>query len=156
MKNSVKILTVALLIYVALSMLQSDVRAAEGTGSGSSCTVTVMTTKEDGSVDSSVTPFQAPCRHGESNGGYEYYNPYNDTYTYKSEAQMFSIEPLKSTKKSSSRSTTGTSTRTGSSGSSSQTGSSTSNCTSSGSNTTKIKKATRSLSSGRPCTSTPR
>lgn len=134
--------------------------AGATSGSGSTCTVTVYTTKEDGSTDSAVRPFQASCRSGQSNGDFEYYNPYTDTYETRSGLPR--IEPLVTKKTSSSSSRTGTGTSqggsrstSGSSSSQSSTSSSGAPCTSS-STSSKAVKNTRSTSSGRSCTSTPR
>ncbi len=160
MKHSLCNLSAAILAATAIGMLSALPCAAAGPTSGGSsgCMVTVVTTNEDGSTDSAVRPFQAPCRKGQSNGDVEYYNPYTDSYQTHRDLR---IEPLVPT-----RSSTGSRTNTGatSSGGRSTSGSSTSSsgsgrsgapCTSSATSSKAIKK-TRSTASGRSCSSTPR
>ena len=162
MKNVPHSFPAALFVATALWAVPVPLLAAAGdtSGSSSTCTVTVYTTNDDGSTDNSVRPFQASCRSGQSNGDFEYYNPYTDTYETRSGLPR--LEPLVIKKKSSSTSRTGTSTSqggsrstTGSSSSQSSAGSSGAPCTSSGTSSKAIKQ-TRSTASGRPCTSTPR
>lgn len=161
MKNASHSFPAAVLAATALWAVPMQLWAADAatSGGGSTCTVTVYTTNEDGSTDNAVRPFQAPCRSGQSNGDVEYYNPYTDRYETGADPR---IEPLVIKKKSSSSSRTGTGTSqggsrstTGSSTSQSGAGSSGASCTSSGTSSKAIKK-TRSTASGRPCTSTPR
>lgn len=165
MKNASHSYPAVLVVATALWAVPTQLFAAAGATSGgtSACTVTVYTTKEDGSTDNTVRPFQAPCRSGQSNGDIEYYNPYTDSYETKKDLR---IEPLviKGKSSGSSRSGTGTSqggsrsttgATAGSSTSQPRAGTSGAPCTSSGTSS-KAVKTTRSTGSGRPCTSTPR
>ncbi|CAG0955440.1 hypothetical protein BURK2_00435 [Burkholderiales bacterium] len=161
MSPSLRNLPAVILAATAIGMLPALPCAAAGPTSGGSsgCMVTVLTTNEDGSTDSAVRPFQAPCRKGQSNGDVEYYNPYTDSYETHRDLR---IEPLVVPARSStgSRTNTGATSsggRSGSGSSSSTTGSRSSGapCTSSATSSKAIKK-TRSTASGRSCTSTPR
>ena len=161
MKNALHSFPAALVVATGLGIVPRKIPAASGAtaGSGSTCTVTVIVTNEDGSTDESVRPRQSPCRPGQSNGDIEYYNPYTDTYETRKDLR---IDPLVIKKKSSSSARTGTSasqsgsrSTTGSSSSQSSAGSSGAPCTSSATSS-KAVKTTRSTASGRPCTSTPR
>lgn len=161
MNNASHSLLATPLVVMAMCAVPIALFAAEGSTSGGAagCTVTVITTNEDGSTDNSVRPFRAACRSGQNNGDVEYYNPYTDTYETGSEPR---IEPLTIKRKSSSSSSRGTSTSqgssrstTGSSTSQPRAGSSGAPCTSSAASSKAVKN-TRSVSSGRPCTSTPK
>lgn len=129
MKNSLKASADALFVVATLLLSSADALAAGDSGSGSGCMVTVFYTNEDGSLDTSVSSKQSPCRPGQSNGQYEYYNPYTDTHKTSNSAPpnaaSFGVPPIppyKPRTQSSSSKGTGKSTSTGSSGSSSQTG----------------------------------
>lgn len=114
MKNSFEYFIVVFFVFVDISMSAAGAKAAEGSEGGSSCMVTVHTTNEDGTIDHSVRPFQAPCREGQSNGDYEYYNPYSNSHV---NSGLPPITPLKakSRAKGSSSSRTSTSSTSGSS-----------------------------------------
>jgi hypothetical protein len=145
------------LVVTTLCALPAPLLAAGGaaTGSGSGCTVTVITTNEDGSTDNSVKPFQAACRSGQSNGEIEYYNPYTDTYQTRSDPRVEPLRPPRqnsSTSKRTGTSQSGSGSTSGSTSSQSSAGSSGAPCTSSGTSSKAIKK-TRSTASGRPCLS---
>lgn len=161
MKTALQSSTATPILAVALGVVPVPLFATAGAspGGASACTVTVYTTKADGSTDNSVRLFQAPCRGGQSNGDVEYYNPYTDSYESKTYPR---IEPLVNKGKSSgsSHSATGTSqggsrSTTGSSSSQSGISNSGAPCTSSGTSSKAVKN-TRSTTSGRPCTSSPR
>ena len=46
------------------------------------CKVTVITTDESGKEDTTVAHRQRSCRAGETNGGVEYFDPYNNSYRF--------------------------------------------------------------------------
>jgi hypothetical protein len=75
-------------------LLVAGVLAGGSPASAGDCFVTLVTTKADGTVDSSVPLHSVPCREGEDNGGTEYYNPYTDDHWYYGPGYHVPSQPL--------------------------------------------------------------
>jgi hypothetical protein len=135
-----KLAVAAAAAVISASALTTFMATAASAAAG--CTVTVVTTDQNGQPDQDVKPFTAPCRPGESNGDIETYNPYTDSYTVQHDVPL---EPIGST---------GASTHGSSSGSAGASHPPTSTCTPVANGGTKIHKPTVQQAGHRTCPAT--